>query len=152
VGILEPRPLLCDRTRSWVSLSLDGELSEFERALVSAHLERCAQCAAFAAEATAATTLLRDAPLERVPMLVTLPARRRGVGSLALRVGAAAALLIGTLGLVGSITTDSESTLNRAGIVRGASDDTNDRLIRHVKRQALMPAAQSYPHPVLMPL
>jgi hypothetical protein len=153
MGIMEPRPVLCDRTRAWASVSLDEELSEFERALVAAHVERCAPCAAFAADVTAATTLLRDAPLEAAPTLVMLPARRRGIGSLTLRVGAAAALLIGALGVAGSVTTSSPSTLSRAGIVSGASDDTNDRLIRLVKRQAMTPAPhQSYVHPVLMPL
>lgn len=150
---MEPRPLLCERTRSWVSLSLDGELSEFERALVSAHVGHCAQCAAFASEVSAATTLLRGQPLERLPTLVALPPRRRSVGGLALRVGAAAAILIGALGLAGTMTTGSESTLNRAGLARGVSDQQNDRLVRVAQRQSMMPApAQNDRHAVLLPL
>jgi anti-sigma factor RsiW len=154
VNPLQPRSLLCERTRGWVSLSLDGELSEFERAVVASHLDRCAQCAAFAAEVSATTRLLRGAALEQVPHVVVLPARRRDVGALAMRVGAAAALLIGALGLAGSINVSSQpGGLGSAGVARGVSDDTNERLIRLSQRQAITPLPpQNTRHSVLMPL
>ena len=150
---MQPRSLLCERTRGWVSLSLDGELSEFERALVESHLDRCAPCGAFAAEISAATGLLRGAPLEPVPHMVVLTARRRNIGVLAMRAGAAAALLIGALGLAGSIDVSSQPRLGSAGVARGVSDDTNERLIRLSQRQAMTPLPpQNTRHAVLMPL
>jgi anti-sigma factor RsiW len=153
VDLLQHRSQLCERTRGWVSLSLDGELSEFERALVASHLDRCAHCAAFAAEVSATTRLLRKAPLEPVPHMVVLPARRRDIGALTMRVGAAAALLIGALGLAGSIDVSSQPGLGTAGVTRGVSDDTNDRLIRLSQREAMTPLPpQNTRHPVLMPL
>jgi predicted anti-sigma-YlaC factor YlaD len=153
VGSLQPRSLLCERTRGWVSLSLDGELSEFERALVASHVDRCPQCAEFAAEAAATTNVLRAAPLEPVPHMLVLPLRRRQIGAVAMRVSAAAAVLVGALGLAGSITLTSEP--QSSAVVRGlgVSDDTNDRLIRLAQRQAMTQLPPlNMRHAVLMPL
>jgi hypothetical protein len=153
MGVLQHRSLLCERTRGWVSLSLDGELSEFERALLRSHLDRCPQCAAFAAEVAATTGLLREARLEPVPHMVVLGGRRRNVGALAMRVGAAAAILVGALGLAGSINLSSQPREGPAGVVRGGSDDVNDRLIRVSQRQAITPVPpQNTRHAILMPL
>ncbi len=41
----------CERALQWVSLGLDDELSEFERALLERHLEGCGACAALAGRA-----------------------------------------------------------------------------------------------------
>jgi len=106
MSALQPRPLLCERTCGWISLDLDGELSGFERALMKAHLGRCADCAAFAAEAAATTVLLRAAELEPVPQPVSPPIRRRA-GAGALRLGSAAAVALGALGLAGSLSDSS---------------------------------------------
>jgi predicted anti-sigma-YlaC factor YlaD len=153
VNPLQPRSQLCERTRGWVSLSLDGELSEFERALVTSHLERCAHCAAFAAEVTSTTDPLRRASLEPAPHLVVLPARRWDIGVLAMRVGAAAALLIGAIGLASSIDVTSQPGRGSAGVTHGVSDDTNERLIRLSQRQAITPLPPpNTRHAVLMPL
>jgi hypothetical protein len=153
MGVLHHRSLLCERTRGWVSLSLDGELSEFERALVRSHLDRCAQCASFAADVAATTGLLRQAPLEPVPHMVALPGRRRNIGALTMRAGAAAAILVGALGLAGSVNLSSQPRGSSAGVVRGGSDEMNDRLIRVSKRQAMTPLPpQNTRHAILMPL
>jgi anti-sigma factor RsiW len=134
-------------------VSLDGELSEFERALVTSHLDRCAHCAAFAAEVSATTGLLRQAPLEQVPHLVVLPTRRRDIGVLAMRAGAAAAVLIGALGLASSLNVSSQPVSGSGGVPHGVSDDTNERLIRLSQRQAMTPLPpQNTRHSVLMPL
>jgi len=45
---------VCDRAREYSSRSLDGELSDFERALLETHLERCDACRAYAAAVAAA--------------------------------------------------------------------------------------------------
>ena len=105
-----PRSAGCERARAWASLELDGELSELERALLESHLDRCAACAAVAAEIRALTGAVRAAPLERPAKPVFVPRERpaarppRAVGA---RVAAAATLaaLAAGLGVVtGSLT------------------------------------------------
>lgn len=59
--------------RTLVSCRLDGAISQFEIALVGAHLRRCPDCAAFAAEVGGLTELLRAARPVPVPRPVTLP-------------------------------------------------------------------------------
>jgi anti-sigma factor RsiW len=71
------RSCACDRARQAVSLHLDGELSQLERALLERHLDRCSACAEFAADASALTQELRVAPLVRLERPVALPLRRR---------------------------------------------------------------------------
>src|SRR5581483_8140339 len=84
-------PSECERARKAVSAQLDGELSEMGSARLSAHLRRCAACAAYALEAAAITTRLRTAPLERPRIEVALPSRRRRPG---LQIAAAAAAVL----------------------------------------------------------
>ena len=91
--------MLCDRTREWLALHLDGELSDFERTLMHAHLGRCAACRHFGAEIADITKALRSAPLEQLPAPVTLPARRRLLPTRQLQAVAAAALLLGVAGI-----------------------------------------------------
>ena len=73
------RPPACTRAREWISLSLDGELSEFEQVLMTAHVERCGECRAFAADADGFTTSLRLAAPEPLRRPVVVP-RRRNLG------------------------------------------------------------------------
>src|SRR6266498_2943416 len=80
----------CDRARQAVSLQLDGELSQLERALLDRHVGRCAACAAFAADATALTEQLRAAPVLELEWPIQLPLSRR-VGHRFRHVGAWAA-------------------------------------------------------------
>src|SRR5215468_9567512 len=82
---------LCARARFWVSLRVDGELSELEGALLDAHLGRCADCAEFATGAAVSTDWLRSARLDRpAPFTVAIPkAPRQAIAG----VVAAAALL-----------------------------------------------------------
>ena len=104
--------LLCERTRGWLSLRLDGELSEFERALMDAHLGCCAECRAFEVDVAAFTTALREAPPERLGEPVALPRRPRRPAH-GIRVAAAAAAVLVAAG-VGSIL----------GTVRGGADES----------------------------
>ena len=67
----------CDRAREALSLGLDGELSELERARLDLHLEGCAECRAFEGGTVAATQFLRDAPLEQMSVPIVLPRARR---------------------------------------------------------------------------
>ena len=36
--------VLCERSREWISLRLDGELSELAEKMLESHLARCAAC------------------------------------------------------------------------------------------------------------
>jgi predicted anti-sigma-YlaC factor YlaD len=69
----------CERALQWVSLELDGELSEFERALLERHLECCVSCAALRLELGGLTRLIRAAPpvSGRPRPAVPAPAARR---------------------------------------------------------------------------
>jgi anti-sigma factor RsiW len=72
--------IACAQAAQWLSLELDGELSELERAALDVHLERCADCAYSRAELVAFTSLIREAPPEppRVPVAVLPPRGSRG--------------------------------------------------------------------------
>jgi anti-sigma factor RsiW len=113
---------LCDRAREYSSRGLDGELSEFERALLENHLERCEPCRAYSVELEQIVGRLRAAPLEALPHPISLPSRRRARGRVlqVAAAGAAAAVAI-TAGLVGGIQSHQpaapRSNLNLATIV-----------------------------------
>jgi anti-sigma factor RsiW len=91
---LVPNPI-CDRVRGQISLDLDGELSQLERAMVASHVRRCPACAAFRSNATSFTHALRTAPFEALERPIEVPSLRRGalaeVRFGAVRVAAAAA-------------------------------------------------------------
>ncbi len=93
----------CDRARNWVSLRLDGALSELESAMLDRHLAGCAECRRFDADVAASTARLRAAPLETPVARFGLPARSRrgrlvalqGVGTMAAALAAALTLVSG---------------------------------------------------------
>jgi predicted anti-sigma-YlaC factor YlaD len=70
-------PSECVRAREAASRRLDGELSELEATGLDAHLRRCPDCRAFAAQTGAITDRLRRAPLESPPAQVFERVRRR---------------------------------------------------------------------------
>ncbi|HVN60370.1 MAG TPA: zf-HC2 domain-containing protein [Gaiellaceae bacterium] len=116
---METLPRNCDRARAWVSLRLDGELSELEGYMLDSHLVRCAACRAFAADAAGFTTALRAAELVPLERDVSLPTGRRTMRR-TVQFGAAAALVAAAVGLgslfgaVGSGRTHAPS-LSRLG-------------------------------------
>ena len=69
----------CERASQWISLDLDGELSQLERAALDRHLAGCARCAETSADVGAFTRLLREAPLVELerPVVVSAPRRAR---------------------------------------------------------------------------
>jgi predicted anti-sigma-YlaC factor YlaD len=71
--MIRQQTVSCAQMRTLVSCRLDGALSQFEIALVTAHLRRCPECAAFEADVGAFTELLRTARPVRVPRQITLP-------------------------------------------------------------------------------
>ena len=95
-----PTGILCERARTWAALAPDGELSELERKLLDAHVQRCAACAHFALEVAAVAAELRAAAPQRLPRPLVVPIwRRRPVYSRVRAVGAAAAVAVMALGI-----------------------------------------------------
>jgi anti-sigma factor RsiW len=113
----------CDRARQAVSLRLDGELSQLERALLERHLDRCSACAVFADDASALTRELRAAPPVRLERPTQLPLRRRvgygfgHVGGWAAAASVAATALLAVMALPaqrqGAPTSAPEKTYQR---------------------------------------
>jgi predicted anti-sigma-YlaC factor YlaD len=94
------RTQVCERARTWVSLSLDGELSELERRLLDAHVARCSACGAFAAELEGVVAGLRSTPLTAIPSGATSSAwRRRSIAPVRVAGRAAAVAAAAAAGL-----------------------------------------------------
>jgi hypothetical protein len=109
----------CERAREWVSLELDGELSELEGAQLRAHLGRCVTCSRFARGVRGTTRALRATPLEIPAAVVTFPTARSRTMRV-LQVGAAAAAVavaVGLGSLVGSLTSSSPPAPSAAAAV-----------------------------------
>jgi predicted anti-sigma-YlaC factor YlaD len=112
IGIQRDRERGCARAREWVSLRLDGELSELERLLLRRHLSRCEGCRGFAESVEVVTRAVRESPHERpsrsLEPATPAPARPRARFRLAL-----AALVVGAAavgGVVGSLVGSSGDT------------------------------------------
>jgi anti-sigma factor RsiW len=106
-------PAVCERSRAFVSLGLDGELAELEQRMLDAHLARCAACREGAQELVAITSAVRSTPLEPVDGLVAPRFRRPWTGRLRPVAAVAATLLLG-IGAGGAVRTAGEPGLDRA--------------------------------------
>jgi predicted anti-sigma-YlaC factor YlaD len=93
----------CDRVRAQISLELDGEISQLERALVSAHLRRCADCHAFRERVRGFTTEFRAAPLVRPPADLHVRRPRRISVVARYQAGVAAAMALAIVGVAAEI-------------------------------------------------
>jgi predicted anti-sigma-YlaC factor YlaD len=114
----------CDRARFWISLHLDGVLSEFETAMLDQHVGRCSECHAFKLEAAGNTFALRAASLERVTVPVALPARpkpvRQAVAGLGTIAAAVAAAVVSLHFVSGSHTSPDAARLQSGSVARPA--------------------------------
>jgi anti-sigma factor RsiW len=144
----------CERAHAWASLDLDGELSQLERALLGAHLARCADCAHSVAEMRALADVLRGAPLERPARPLYAPApvpgQRRRV--MALRLAAAATLAVAAAGLgvfAGSFDRGTPAgpapSQPEIALLPSADDDLRDRRVLRPRSEA--PADPTVPQP-----
>jgi anti-sigma factor RsiW len=84
--------------REQVSLQLDGELSQLEQRMLTMHLDRCAPCAAYAADVRDFTDRMRSAP-PALPRRQVVVRRRRALTSIRLQAGIAAGFALAALGL-----------------------------------------------------
>jgi predicted anti-sigma-YlaC factor YlaD len=128
------RPIECERTQRNLSVALDTELSQLERAHVDAHLERCEQCRSFDVRIGELTRAIRVAPLERLDIRVRLPLTRRSGWRTAGRfasAGTAAAAVVAAF--VGFAAAPDRSTWKGDGALIASALDrpagTNDLLI-----------------------
>ena len=131
---LRTRAQRCDRAREWISLQIDGELSELERIVLEAHVARCSECRVFRIDVRGISRELRQAPLERLPRPIVLPRRTRFAGrTLQFAAAAVAAVAVGAGGTVGVLTADRST--NRFGpSLRPAYLDSADYEMRIIRR------------------
>jgi anti-sigma factor RsiW len=99
-----------------VSLLLDDELSQLERRMLSAHLTRCPECAAYAEDVTTFTDQMRYATLEPLSRQIVVQRRRR-IPAMRLQAGVAAALAFAALGLGSQVASGPSSELSAASTV-----------------------------------
>lgn len=131
---------LCSRARFWVSLRLDGQLSELEGALLDAHLAGCPDCRSFADEASLTTARLRTEALETLePVRIDVPRRGRNplVIGFAAAVIAAAVLAGGLVRNVLSPASESVPAPHPVAVV-ATSVESNDNEFRQLRRTALL--------------
>jgi hypothetical protein len=133
----------CVRAREHISLRLDGELSEFERALLGAHLARCEACRRFEGDVRAVTERLRAEPLEPLSRpVVVAPRRRVAVARVLPGAAAAAAVVAVAFGAVfGLANTAHESIVAPNARAAGFPTDGNNTLLRALRAKAMRPPA-----------
>ncbi|HEY7707021.1 MAG TPA: zf-HC2 domain-containing protein [Gaiellaceae bacterium] len=143
----------CERARECASLRLDGELSEFEQALLVAHLARCEACASFARELESLTDHVRSTPLARLEQPVSLPSRRRIGMRRPVEVAAAAALMITTLGVAGALRTVESTNPTLSFGAPGVSNTIESREFSDIRREMLRrPVRQISPGGLNLPV
>ena len=101
----------CDWARQWASIDVDGELSEFERALLDAHLAGCQSCTEFRQEIAGLTQAVRVAQAAQLTRPIEIARVRRRYG---LRLAPAAAVMTVAVLALGSLVA---STQLRSGSV-----------------------------------
>lgn len=137
VRLVMPMTKQCERARECASLRLDGELSEFEQALLVAHLARCEPCRSFAHELESLTTHIRATPLEPLEQPVSLPVRRRLAMRRPVEIAAAAALMLTTLGVAGALRTVETNNPNLSFGAPGVSNTLESREFSDIRRDML---------------
>ena len=137
---MSERRTLCERARTWAALAPDGELSHFERRLLDAHLDRCAECRAFAVRVETVSTALRAKPLEPLPHPISLAGlgrtSRRFAPRRILSSTAAAAAAIVTLSLASGVALTGSQDLTQATaspLVVVVSDGDEQRDVRDMR-------------------
>jgi anti-sigma factor RsiW len=128
--------VLCERSREWISLRLDGELSELAEKMLESHLARCAVCRTFESDVEVTSHLVRTAPLARPEQPIALPRGRRRV--LFRPVGAVAATAAAVaLGFAAFLNLPSSGPL-AAPHIRSVNGDNSDLRLQRAMRAALL--------------
>jgi hypothetical protein len=139
---LRSQSRLCDRAREYSSRGLDGELSDFEQALLENHLDRCEPCRAYSVELEQIVGRLRMAPLEPLPHPISLPSRSRArTRVFQITAASAAAAVAATAGLVGALQSHRPATprpnFNLTPIVNSEDFQSQDVQEMHQFRAAV---------------
>jgi len=131
------RPLACDRSRAWISLRLDDELSKFEHVLLGAHLALCRDCRRFSEDVAWQTQVVRGAPPEQLSFPVSIPSPRAWRWpALGISTGAVAASIFAlAIGLRGAAPQRPSTPLSSLRPAERADrmvsqPATNDRIVR----------------------
>lgn len=133
---MDVRSHLCERARVWASLRVDGELSELESALLSAHLERCVTCSTFARGVDDVARGLRRVRLER-PAPLVLAGRPRRSRVRVVQVAAAAAAIVAAGAAAAFTGPGGSPTAAATPVAMVAALDSPDRL-RELRRPVLI--------------
>jgi anti-sigma factor RsiW len=104
----------CLRAREQISLHLDSELSELDRALLEVHLACCSSCAVYNAELTALTAALRTTPVQAPA--VKLPAAPRRRARFTVHPAAAAAAMAFAAFTIGGLVNLTPSPYHQAAV------------------------------------
>ena len=118
-----PLPPLCEMARLWISMAVDDDVSEVERAALDEHLEGCEDCTEWRALAEAVVLHVRTTPPIPAPeglLPVLAPRRSRRRMRLAVRAGGlvAAASAAAVLGIAAAGWNSSPSAPTQSGVVR----------------------------------
>jgi hypothetical protein len=131
------RPLACDRSRAWISLRLDDELSRFEHVLLGAHLALCRDCRRFSEDVSWQTQALRSAPMEPLSVRISIPSPRTWRWpALGISTGAVAASIFAlAIGLRGASPAHTQTPLSTTRPAERADKLVNqpmpvDRIVR----------------------
>ena len=108
-------PVVCERVRAQVSLEVDGELSQLERAMLAAHVVRCAECRAYRRDVHALTRALRSAPLETAPPIAVRRYRRSSAAT-RFQAGAAAAMAFAMVGIATQVVDGQQEASSFSGL------------------------------------
>jgi anti-sigma factor RsiW len=91
---------VCERVRAFVSLELDGELSELERSVLEAHTEDCDACREYRASVVGYTHALRLSAPQAPGRSFWIPRPRRRLAPFSITAAAAAAVAVFVGGFV----------------------------------------------------
>jgi predicted anti-sigma-YlaC factor YlaD len=138
--------VLCERSREWISLRLDGELSELAEKMLQSHLARCAACRTFEGDVEVTSRLVRTTPLERPEQPIALPRRRRRAYVRPAGAVAATAAAV-ALGLAAFINLPSSGTLAAPSIRVTNADNSDLQLQRGMRAALLRPDSGELPPP-----
>jgi len=136
--------VVCERGREWISLRLDGELSELAQKMLDSHLARCPECRAFEAEAAATTRMLRATPLELLERPLSLPHGRRLALSMRRVSAMAASAAAIALGVAAFLNLPSSGTVAVASPVHVSPSRNSDIAQFRLLRAAML-------RPVVLP-
>jgi len=134
---------LCLRACEWASLRLDGELSEFEEAMLQAHLAGCLACSEFMQRIETVAEQVRTAPFEPFERAVVL-ARHRRISLRVSRAAAAGAAVVATIGITSGLVLNTSSLKLGPTPAAGSLDAPGDpgaRDFRILRAAQLRPAA-----------